>query len=720
VVVIDLAFCLIWGNEAAEERFGWKVADMEGDSAVELLHPDDAAFAAVSLASVQERAVGSPIEVRVRDASGLYSSFEVRGRVAGDVVVLVLRDLTERRRWDVAGGDATLLQAIIDSAAAITLLLDPDGSVRGASRAIASLLGHDVELVQGLSFASLAVEEDVPAVSAELALAAGSPGSRSFEARFRRADGGPPVPMNVTVANLGDDRAIEGLVVTAVGIGALFEARAELEHLAAHDDLTGLHGRAAFRDLLDDALTSDTEVAVLYCDVDRFKVINDTRGHAVGDLVLREIGRRLTGVVRADDVVARFGGDEFVVLVRGSSAEELGSELIRRVHEAMAAPVYLPDGATLDVALSVGHATSSLASDAEELLVIADAAMYRAKQLSRRSISPIGATAPDAEDLVESLMVRHAHQVLNRATSALGVLETLLVDGEELDPARSRAVLGAGVHAAETIRDDLRSMTAGIVSEVLGGVDVEGPALHRRFHAEDASSHPWRDRREPIEQVLRSGRALRIAYQPIVDLDTRETVGHEAFARFAGGRRPELWFAEAHEVGLGVELEMAAISAAMRGDPGPGVLSLNLSAATLTSDALRDLLTACPEPSRLVLELHAREAGSDLRAQQDAIGEFRSAGIRIAFGGIGTRPPSMRELDVLAPEIFKIDRSLVAFIDSDASRRSVVRSLVGLARSVAATVIAVGIEREPERAMCIDLGIGLGQGYLFGRSIRQP
>ena len=485
VVVIDLDFRVVWGSPAAEARFGWRSSELRGRSAVELIHPDDVAFAAASLVSVQARAVGTPIEVRVRDASGLYGRFEVLGRATGQVVVLVLRDITERRCWEVAGGDATLLQAIIDSAPAVTLLLDLHGGIRGASRALMTILGHDVEHVLGLSLASLAADEDMSSVGAELAVAAGSSGTRSFEARFRRSDGASPVPMNVTVVNLGDDQAVQGLVVTAVDIGPLFEARAQLEQLATHDPLTGLLNRTPFRDRLEDALADgqpgEATVTVLFCDVDRFKRINDEYGHAAGDAVLMAVARRLHHVVRSEDIVARFGGDEFVILAARGDTDGLAHGLAQRIRDVMSQPIQLSDGTLLSVSVSVGAATSATASDGEALLRAADAAMYEAKNRGRvldggAAVTTSGAP-PIHRDVLDELMAKHAHDVLQKMTTTLGALQLMLTDGHRLGTADRQQVLNSGVDAALTIRDDLRAMIAGILVDLASAAASSRSAL---------------------------------------------------------------------------------------------------------------------------------------------------------------------------------------------------------------------------------------------------
>jgi PAS domain S-box-containing protein len=319
---------------------------------------------------VQGKSLGSVVEARFRTRAGTYHRFEVRGRAALDVVgvdgiVLGLRDVTDRRRWEVGGGDEVLLRAIIDAAPGITMLLDGDGVVRGASRALTTTLGRAIDVTIGAPLVELAEPADRDAVLAGVARAASTPGSVSFEATFTRADGRPPVPLSITVANLLLDAAVAGLVVSAIDITPLAEARARLRHLASHDVLTGLPNRSLLNDRIDLALAvarrRGTAVTVIYCDIDRFKAVNDRHGHRAGDWVLVELGRRLQLASREGDTVARIGGERFL----------------------------LPNGRTLEVSVSVGVGVTA-GGDVEDALAAADAAMYAAK----RARAATGVTVP--------------------------------------------------------------------------------------------------------------------------------------------------------------------------------------------------------------------------------------------------------------------------------------------------------------------------------------
>ena len=187
------------------------------------------------------------------------------------------------------------------------------------------------------------------------------------------------------------DRDFIDLMSALIGsaLGRL-QLQAELSKMAFHDSLTGLPNRALLEEHLGRAVLqaqrSGEFVAVHYLDLNRFKPVNDEHGHAAGDQVLREAAKRFTSVVRAHDVVARIGGDEFVVLQTGAREEEPIRQLAQRLRNVMNDRFTLPSGVTAAVGVSVGTAIFPRdALDAAGLLRAADSAMYGEKTARRRT-----------------------------------------------------------------------------------------------------------------------------------------------------------------------------------------------------------------------------------------------------------------------------------------------------------------------------------------------
>jgi len=161
----------------------------------------------------------------------------------------------------------------------------------------------------------------------------------------------------------------------------------QIRYLAYHDSLTGLGNRRFFEERLALALAEARRrrepLAVLFLDLDRFKVINDSLGHSVGDELLRQVAERIQESVREGDTVARLGGDEFTLLVPGITAEEDAAKIARKICDAIHAPFWI-DGRELFVTTSVGVSVyPSDGHDAETLVRNADSAMYRAKEQGR-------------------------------------------------------------------------------------------------------------------------------------------------------------------------------------------------------------------------------------------------------------------------------------------------------------------------------------------------
>ncbi len=208
----------------------------------------------------------------------------------------------------------------------------------------------------------------------------------SYDTRFQRLDGSH-FPVTMTASPLVGAETPAGAVIVFRDTS---ERKAFEEQLARHafqDALTGLANRRLLLDHLDHALLqadrTGSQVAVLFCDIDRFKVVNDNLGHQVGDELLRVIGDRLRRAVRPGDTLSRFGGDEFVVLLEGVASSDEAVEVAEAVLEAFRGPITLREGHEVVATLSIGVALSEYGKSRDDLLHDADVAMYRAKELGR-------------------------------------------------------------------------------------------------------------------------------------------------------------------------------------------------------------------------------------------------------------------------------------------------------------------------------------------------
>ena len=410
VVIIDEAMCVVAANRAAECFFGRRIDEFRGRAPFEVIHPDDLPLLLSSFEEVLNKEVGSPIELRVRAADGEWRLVELVGGThhypGGLWQVSTFRDLTQRRRWEVAAAQPERFRTVVESAAVVLLLLDTSGSIHSVSGAMCRQLGHDPSRVVGSRLVDWVVDGERGQVGALLDDATRRPGLTVFEAMLRHKDG-RAIPYQLSVVNLLDDPVVSGLVVSGQDISSRRALEERLAHLANHDPLTGLANRARLLEHLDACRTSalaPERLGVLFLDLDRFKRVNDLYGHDVGDHLLVTIGRRLRAAVRPLDLVARLGGDEFVVVCPDLESPRALAALANRLEAVVADPMKI-GGVTVQVFTSVGMITGDAATTAESLLAEADGAMYAVKQRRRGHTSGTRLRVAERRELAEHLRV---------------------------------------------------------------------------------------------------------------------------------------------------------------------------------------------------------------------------------------------------------------------------------------------------------------------------
>jgi PAS domain S-box-containing protein len=229
---------------------------------------------------------------------------------------------------------------------------------------------------------------------------------------------------------------------------------------------------------------------------------------------------------------------------------------------------------------------------------------------------------------------------------------------------------------------------------------------------------------ERIGQVLDDGGPV-ILFQPILELASGKPVGAEALARFTGEpyRPPNEWFTDAASVGLGVELELSAMRAALSALdqlPAGTYLSLNAAPSTVTSPALREMLRGGVVAGRVVLELTEHVGVADYTELGRALDGLRAMGVRLAVDDAGSGFSSLQHILNLRPDIIKLDRALVEGIDNDPARRALAGALLTFAAEIGAQVVAEGIENQREQTVLRRLGVRYGQGFHLGRPAPLP
>jgi diguanylate cyclase (GGDEF)-like protein/PAS domain S-box-containing protein len=274
-------------------------------------------------------------------------------------------------------------QTLVQNASDIILIARPDTTITYQTPSATSILGYEPGSLEGERFTTLLHPDDVEqalAVYTAVAFRAGTPVTAQWRVRHRQ---GSWCHVEVVANNLLRDPTVEGIVLTMRDVSERKSLEEELKHQAFHDSLSGLANRALFRDRLDHASAraarSRTSLAVLFLDIDDFKLVNDSLGHAAGDEMLVAVAGRLIGALRVGDTAARFGGDEFAVLLEETAGPEEACRLAERIIEELRVPMRIADR-DVSVQVSIGIALSPAGRESpSDLLQAADVAMYAAK-----------------------------------------------------------------------------------------------------------------------------------------------------------------------------------------------------------------------------------------------------------------------------------------------------------------------------------------------------
>jgi diguanylate cyclase (GGDEF)-like protein/PAS domain S-box-containing protein len=273
-------------------------------------------------------------------------------------------------------------RSLVQNSSDVVTIVSPDGTVRYQSPSVEGVFGYPSESLTGSKISNVLHPEDGIRLLSFLEEAAFEPGATfTLEIRWRHGDGSWRHAETV-VNNQLEDPGIQGLVLNTRDVTERHRLERELQHRALHDPLTDLANRALFKESVDLALArtgrSGGSVAVLFFDVDDFKDVNDSLGHAAGDRLLEAVAERLRASVRPYDVAARVGGDEFGVLLDEADAGT-ASRVANRILESLQEPAEVL-GRRISVGASLGLAVATSADGgAEELLRNADVAMNMAK-----------------------------------------------------------------------------------------------------------------------------------------------------------------------------------------------------------------------------------------------------------------------------------------------------------------------------------------------------
>jgi diguanylate cyclase (GGDEF)-like protein/PAS domain S-box-containing protein len=299
------------------------------------------------------------------------------------LTLLENRDLTRTLEARVEDRTAELyareqqFHALIRHSSDVVTVIDAQGLVTYQSESMQRVFGYPPEAFLGRHYTELLDAEVAMRLAGAMRQVAGRPYASATREVVHTHQDGRKRPSEMVVTNMVDDAHVAGYVLNTRDISERKELQDQLVHEAYHDPLTQLANRALFRDQAAAALRRTSDLTVLHLDLDGFKRVNDSLGHLAGDQLLVQIADRIQTCVRGEDVVARFGADEFGVLIEAASFAE--AELIaRRILEDLDAPIEV-GARRIHVRASIGLATAASAEDGDQLLRHADLAMHHAK-----------------------------------------------------------------------------------------------------------------------------------------------------------------------------------------------------------------------------------------------------------------------------------------------------------------------------------------------------
>ncbi len=660
VVVVDPDGLIGYWNRAATRTFGWTAAEAEGREIADLLQVElDPVHSGGILDVVTEAGDLTAPElcgcwVRTRDG-------ELKAMLA---TVCSIGDAEGLVAITIVAADATTLRAAeqerwlgFEQGAVATAIVDPDGRISRANAACSQFLGREESDIVGRRATDFIHPEDAVRII-PLSISSGELDKMAVERKFIRPDGGVVWGLVSLSAERDASGGLAHMYVQAQDITDRKRAEDALIHQALHDQVTGLPNRALIQDRLEGALARARRygrtVAVVFGDIDRFGLVNDTLGHQAGDQLLIEVARRLSGATAGGDTAGRFGGDEFVVIcedVNGVEPDALGGRMTSLFDEP-----FTIEGQTLFVTISCGVVIAGPHDTAGSCLRDADNAVTAAKRRGRNRTETF------------DLKLRH------RVTRQLD-LETAL--RRAVDATGSLAAAGGSDEIAEVSSGDLY-MAYQPVMDLRSNRAIAVEALMRWSERSGAEVSPTE--------------FIPLAEQSDLILALGEFALSQAIEDVTRWRRD---LAGAEDL----------------------CVAVNISSRELTRQLLplcKGIIEANgAEPRSLILEITERGVMTDVGESVEVLEQLAAYGVRISIDDFGTGYSSLEYLKRLPASSIKIDRSFIADLGSTAEDAAIVRAVVDLARAIGMDACAEGVESAEQLAALVALDCHFGQGYYW-------
>ena len=707
-------------------------------------------------------------------AAGRPMAVEVRCWQMGGGLALMWRDVTAARARELElARSEEHFRLLAENASDIVIHLRQE-HIAWISPSVTRALGWSPAELAGKPFSTLVHAEDRGILPLD---ADQGPTDHRLRLRLLSSEGGFHwFDSSIGSLHLPDGNQ-EGWVANFRLVDREVEAEEELQRRAQYDSLTGLVNRAeALARISRESQQSPRtgrKSAVLFCDLDKFKSINDTYGHAAGDEVLRTVARRLTAAVRADDMVARLAGDELLVFLHGVHDLADAVAVAEKLRESAAYPISF-DRSYIEATLSIGVALASPREDVDALIARADMAMLRAKEQGRNQVIAIPTHETPRRVLVvddDGFQLEIAAELLQQAgvedvlTARDGEAALALVTGDWTTPdlilcdinmpgmdgiELLRHLAGAGYRGGLLLMSGAGSQLLASVSDlaVVHGLNLVGsvtkPLDLERVRASLGALEPGYQS-APVEEVkgVRVGRLtpsevrdgldagyVDIHVQPRVDMGSRKVVALEALLRWTDPERGILSpmaivpIAEAHD--LVEDLTMAVFKrsvdalAELRAAGLDLRMSINVSADNLASldlpGALVDMTQeAGLQPNQIILEVTESRLMENLGPTLEVIGRLRLRGFGVAIDDYGVGYSNLGKLKQLPVTELKVDRSFVSGAHADSVQRVILESSLALGRSLGLRVVCEGVEDLADWELLNEIACDEAQGFFIAR-----
>ncbi|MFS8118722.1 MAG: putative bifunctional diguanylate cyclase/phosphodiesterase, partial [Microcoleus sp.] len=651
----------------------------------QIIHPDDRNSFDSSVAVSRANLLPGDRQYRIVLNSGetkwVQDSARFSKNANGDIIIDgVALDISDRKQ-----AESDLIQreqrfrSLIENATDITIILDAEGIFRYISPSVKRILGYAPHHAIGRSALGTVHPDDCAAIAQTLHKALENPKISESAVEYRvRHRNGSWCYVEAVATNLLHDPAVNGIVINCHDITQRKLAEAQLLHDAFHDGLTGLPNRALFTDRLEHALMlakrrKDYLFAVLFLDLDRFKVVNDSLGHAIGDQLLVAIARRLEICLRNGDTVARLGGDEFVILLEDIQGINEATSIANLLQQKITSPMLL-DAHEVFITASIGIAMSSLEYlEPTNLLRDADTAMYRAKELGRAR-----------HEVFNISMHAHALKLLQLENDLRRAIESIR------DPAREESTPCA--------RSSLPPLSAApqFLIHYQPIVSIANNTING-FEALVRWQHPERGLISPVEFI------------PIAE-ETGLIVALGRWVLRTACQQIREW------------------QQLFQNNP-PLSVSVNLSVKQFSQPDLieyidRVLEESHLEGSSLKLEITESVLMENSESVTAMLVELRSRNIHLCIDDFGTGYSSLSYLHRFPTNTLKIDRSFVSRmgVQFDISKgeidpTEIVRSIVTLSHNLGMDVVAEGVEEASQLSILKGLKCEYAQGFFFSKPV---